>query len=104
MFLRGEREEGKTGWGGWLRGLVQGSVGVTAGCPSAQSEPSIVGLIQAGDGRVLNPVFSIQMFLVVWLKGKEGGGGLHNPLSLFPSCVSSLCTLRHLKTAPVFPY
>lgn len=78
---------GRVGWGGaWgAARVVQGSVGVTAGVQnlSAQSEPSIVGLIQAGDGCVPNPVFPIQMFLVVWLKGKEGGGGFTTHLVSF---------------------
>lgn len=39
------------------------------------------------------------------LSGLSEGGrqGLHNTLNLFPSCCSSLSTLRHLKMGPVFP-
>lgn len=76
MFLWGEGKNSKAGRGGarprGLRRVRWGNSRVSG--LSARSEPSIVGLIQAGDGCVLNPLFPIQMFLVVWLKGKEGGG------------------------------
>lgn len=54
---------------------------------AARPEPSIVGLVQGGDGCVLNSLFSVQMFLVVWLsargeKGGDGGGGDYTTLSL----------------------
>ena len=45
-------------------------------------QPSIVGPIQGGDGCVLNSLFSVQMFLVVWLSAGKGRGGDYTTLSL----------------------
>lgn len=65
---------------------TEGLAGEAGGVHSPSStllNQCIVELHEGGDGCVVNSLFSVQMFLVVWLSAeKQRGRGLHNSPSV----------------------